>query len=512
MDAKNYLEERGIINPSRDDIVKYRLWIECKEQCPYTGKSIGFNDLFGNLPLFDIEHIIPYSICLENRFENLTLCHSEENRKVKHNKTPFEAYSGNPQKYKEILSRVKGFNSRADIKFNKYKRFTTETTEEYADYASRQLNDTRYASRTAVDYLGLLYGGAIDLKGKRKIYAVSGGITFILRNYMGLNFVLGGGVKSREDHRHHAIDALAIALATSGNIQGFSHYAQRFENIGRVSFRYQFEPWKGFLSEVNSKVDNIITVHHVSQKVRGSIHEDTFYGRGTKKGTIHLKRPLKDMKETEVDEIVDPVIRKIVKEKLSELSTVDIKNKDPKKAFSSPENLPVMQLKNGDTKTIKSVRICRNQNVTTVGKGPKQRNVVLGNNHHIEIVAVLDEKGNETKWEGHIVSLYEAYRRKKQGEPIIRKDFGERKLFKFSLSRGDYIEIENNGKIDIYVIRKLSNINPKLCQIFYIKPNDARIKKEIKQSGLSKTSESLRKSDCKKLTITPFGEVRCAHD
>jgi len=510
IDAKKYLEERGIKNPSREDIIKYRLWVECKEQCPYTGRSIGFNDLFGDLPQFDIEHIIPYSICLENRFENLTLCYNEENRKVKHNKIPFETYYGNPEKYEEILSRVKGFNSRADIKFDKYKRFTAENTEDYADYASRQLNDTRYASRIAVDYLGLIYGGVIDQNSKRRIYAVSGGITAILRNYMGLNFVLGGGVKSREDHRHHTIDALAIALATSGNIQGFSHYAQKFENIGRVYFKYQFEPWKGFLNEVISKVNNIITVHHVCQKVRGAMHEDTFYGKGIKEGTIHLKRPLKDMKENEVDEIVDPIIKKIVKDKLLELSYIDSKNKDPKKAFSIPENLPFMRLKSGDVKTIKSVRICRNQKVTVVGKGAKERNVVLGNNHHMEIVAILYEKANETKWEGHIVSLYEAYQRKKKGEPLIKKDFGEGKLFKFSLSCGDYIELDDNGKRDIYLIRSI----PESLQIQYVKPNDARKQKDRKtdKAWLSKYPEPMRKANCKKLTITPFGELRYAHD
>ena len=48
---KEYIEikilknELNVPNPKRDDILKYLLWKECEEICPYTGKSISANQL-----------------------------------------------------------------------------------------------------------------------------------------------------------------------------------------------------------------------------------------------------------------------------------------------------------------------------------------------------------------------------------------------------------------------------------------------------------------------------------
>src|SRR5690606_9919479 len=61
--AKTILEECGIKNPSREDILRAQLYEECNGVCPYTGKSIGMGALFGEHSQFDIEHIIPYSRC-----------------------------------------------------------------------------------------------------------------------------------------------------------------------------------------------------------------------------------------------------------------------------------------------------------------------------------------------------------------------------------------------------------------------------------------------------------------
>jgi CRISPR-associated endonuclease Csn1 len=72
----------GINSPSGNDIVKYLLAKECEMICPYTGRSISRNGLFGTNPEFEIEHIIPLSISLDDSFVNKTLCFCEENRGV----------------------------------------------------------------------------------------------------------------------------------------------------------------------------------------------------------------------------------------------------------------------------------------------------------------------------------------------------------------------------------------------------------------------------------------------
>ena len=92
-------EHRGNeLKVDRDDITKYLLWEECNKQCIYTGQSIGLDDIF-NKNRFDIEHTIPFSRSLDDSFNNKTLCEATENRNVKKNRTPYEAYSGDEKKW-----------------------------------------------------------------------------------------------------------------------------------------------------------------------------------------------------------------------------------------------------------------------------------------------------------------------------------------------------------------------------------------------------------------------------
>ncbi|RPI61066.1 MAG: type II CRISPR RNA-guided endonuclease Cas9, partial [Planctomycetaceae bacterium] len=95
--------EFNIASPSRDDVLKYKLWQECGCVCPYTGRPIPPTKLFtGEV---QIEHILPYSRTLDDSFMNKSLCYEDANR-LKHNRTPVEAYGQTPKVYEEILLRV----------------------------------------------------------------------------------------------------------------------------------------------------------------------------------------------------------------------------------------------------------------------------------------------------------------------------------------------------------------------------------------------------------------------
>ncbi len=54
---------------------------------------------------------------------NLTLCYVPENRSVKGNKTPHEAYAGDPERYEQILDRVKRFTGERPGVAEKLRRF-----------------------------------------------------------------------------------------------------------------------------------------------------------------------------------------------------------------------------------------------------------------------------------------------------------------------------------------------------------------------------------------------------
>ena len=137
------------------DLLKARLWTECNGECPYTGNPIPFRGLFSDDSPWDIEHIIPFSRCLDDSYYNKTLCYHEENRNVKRNRTPREAYEGTDH-WDAMIERVKRFQG--DAARDKLRRFQMQKHElqEFDDFSARQLNDTKYASREAAKYLSWL--------------------------------------------------------------------------------------------------------------------------------------------------------------------------------------------------------------------------------------------------------------------------------------------------------------------------------------------------------------------
>ena len=124
----------------------------------------------------------------------------------------------------------------------------------------------------------------------------------------------------------------------------------------------------------------------------------------------------------------------------------------------------------------------------------------------MEIVEVTGKRGR-AKWQGRLVTLMEAARRKKEHAPIVRRDApGER--FLFSLTQGDTIELDDPaGQRRLYIVRAISNDLVEFSAV-----NDARRKDHMKKShdwGKRRVN-ALRALACRKLSVTPLGEVRNA--
>ncbi|HLA38008.1 MAG TPA: type II CRISPR RNA-guided endonuclease Cas9 [Candidatus Brocadiales bacterium] len=512
--AKKILAEIPNLKPSRRDKEKVLLYEECGHKCPYTGKQISMASLLGDHPQFDIEHIIPFPRSLDDSFLNKTLCYAEENRNVKQGKTPHEAYGSNPTRWEEIIQRVKDFKGKArDIKLERFEAHGEKLDKLLGEFANRQLPDTAYASRLAVEYLGRLYGGrgGVDADGNRRVQAGRGQVTAYLRNEWGLNKILNdGGEKSRDDHRHHAVDAICVALTDAGTVKMLSDAASRATIERRRRFGKVNPPWPTFLDDVRKSIEGLIVSHRVSRKVSGPLHKGTNYSkpiRGTdKKGNPcefrRVRKPLAELSEPEIKDVADPTIRQLVLDKLQALGV-----KEPKKAFSSNEaNHPCLTTKDGREIPIHKVRINKKVTPFTVGEGLRQRHVTTESNHHIEVVEVLDKNG-KPKWEGCLVSLKDAYDRLKAGLPVVKLDHGEGRRFVFSLAKGEAIKIdeENGGNRGLYVVKKLGD-----NRIWFVDTREAR---KLKEAGYnSKLMEPLRTLNCQKVLITPLGEVRRAND
>ena len=101
---------------------------------------------------------------------------------------------------------------------------------------------------------------------------------------------------------------------------------------------------------------------------------------------------------------------------------------------------------------------------------------------------------------------------------MVKRDHGETARFVFSLAGGEVIEInEGEGKRGLYVIRDMTTVRQgkhEYPRVSFVHNNDARMKKEIQKDNawIPKLLEPLRKMNCRKVVITPLGEVRSAKD
>jgi len=156
-----------------------------------------------------VEHIIPFSRSLDDSFANKTLAYSWVN-KAKGNRSPREAFQEQSQ-WEAILTEVGSFHGPyAKHKLQRFQWTSEQIAELLDDFTKRQLNDTRYASKLAARYMACLYGGLSDSCGQR-IFVSPGQVTAFLRRLWAIEGLLsGGGGKSRDDHRHHAIDAVVV--------------------------------------------------------------------------------------------------------------------------------------------------------------------------------------------------------------------------------------------------------------------------------------------------------------
>ena len=211
--------ESAELEVTPDALRKLRLWEEQgpihARVCPYTGRTLSFEMVAGNRSSeTEVDHILPFSRTLDNSMANLVVCMADANRD-KGNRTPYEAFG------EQCLPHVASFTGRGR---NKIWRFQKDAMERYEneerDFLDRQLNETQYLSRTARTLLAHLY----DERGehRRRVRVIPGQMTALLRRGWGLEGMLSETLrKTRDDHRHHAVDAFVVANTTQGLLRRF---------------------------------------------------------------------------------------------------------------------------------------------------------------------------------------------------------------------------------------------------------------------------------------------------
>lgn len=483
----------GNDHPKRDDLIKYRLWEECKQVCPYTGKAIALETLF-EPGRWDIEHILPYQRTLDDSYMNKTLCEAEFNRLHKRNRTPWEVLHERAADWEQVLQRIR------DLPKPKRDRFERKDLDKVDDFISRQLNDTRYIAREAFAYMKRL---GCDVS------VTKGGMTADLRYHWGLNSLLSdSGEKERSDHRHHAVDAAVIALTTRQLYRGLASLSSK---AGGKSLQQRLkvdEPWTGFRDELAKALDRIVISHAATRKLRDALHEDTAYGLrlyGPKREAKFVSRkPLDgDFKVSWVKDIADPKIAELVSKRLAEHGN------DPKKAFADLDKAPLFHL---DSKTlIKKVRLVDKFDPTSLvavkdRAGKPYKHLRKGNYHHVEVV----QEVISGRLDYRFVSMLEASRRaRKERSPIVSSacEPGWQPLM--SLSENDLVELRTELASPYYRVQKFgatrTNRNITFRHHLDATTGDS-------ETGLTLRANSLKELLARKVTVDALGRLNPAND
>ncbi|MFH1747556.1 MAG: type II CRISPR RNA-guided endonuclease Cas9 [Planctomycetota bacterium] len=295
------------LTPNQQRTAQERV-ILCRQQrrvCAYTGKSItdrqaalGQTDDGRRL---EIDHIVPYSRCGDNSLNNKVLCYVEQNR-GKSSKTPCEWWGDQFDERIQPLAFMDGFKPDRTDYFTKrdYARKWDNLTREIRpedEWKSSQLTDTAYAARQVMAYLrDTLFAGRQDRD--HGVFETNGRYTAILRRDWGL---VGEEGKSRDDHRHHAIDALVIALTHPRDLLpklARSEY-EREEYHDRTGYWPKRTPspppWPPipkdadeeqrekavaeFRAPIMRERENLIVSHRpVKRRLVGAFHKETLFG------------------------------------------------------------------------------------------------------------------------------------------------------------------------------------------------------------------------------------------
>jgi CRISPR-associated endonuclease Csn1 len=419
-----------------------KLWEELAEsplgrRCSYTGEEISILRLMsGDV---EVEHILPFSRTLDDSMANKTVAMRGANRE-KRNKSPHEAFGGDPARFGAILDRAQALPP------NKRWRFKPDAMEKYEneerDFLARQLNETRHLSRLAKAYLS-------KVCDPDRVWVTTGQMTALLRRQWGLNSILRGhnqgedenpegvkgGRKVRDDHRHHAIDAVVIGAIDRRLLQEISRRAGQHEkdDLDRIVSDIP-PPFEGFRDAVRATVDKIIVSHKPEHGTGGRLHEDTAYGiiEGPEKaiGDLVTRKPIDALTPNEIDGVRDVRLREALQALRDSVG-------GEKKALAQA------LAEYGAENRIRRVRVLKPEKdfVTIKDRrtGAPYKAVIPGENHHIDIV-----EGPDGKWVGFAATVFAA--NQKGLAPAWKEALPGAKLI-MRVHKGDMIELTDKDGV-----------------------------------------------------------------
>ena len=440
------------------DIQKVILWEELSfdpafRHCPYSGVQISEAMLLSDQ--VEIEHILPFSETLDDSLNNKTVALRTANR-VKGNRTPWQAFGAQSNagfNYAEILQRAEQMPMQKRYRFAEdgYQRWLRDDK----GFLARALNDTRYLSRVAREYVSLIC--------PQNTRVIPGRMTAMLRAKFGLNDVLGtNGIKNRNDHRHHAVDACVIAVTDQGLLQRFAKASAsaREQQLNRL-VETMPDPWPTYRDHVQRAVNNIWVSHKPDHSHEGAMHNDTAYAL-LGNGRVSVRKTV-DGVRTRVE-----------------------------------DNLKVIEFSNA--------KMSERHGLLPNGEPRPYKGYKGDSNYCIEIV-----RNEKAKWEGEVISTFEAYQivrehgldrlrhlsRSISGKPLVMR-----------LLKDDFVRMELDGESRTTRVANITGNG----QVFMAAHNEANVdaRNRAKDDAFGYTSKyagSLQKARARTITVSPIGEL-----
>ena len=383
-------QEFGIKHVSRNDVIRYRLYLELASRgykTLYSNTYIAKDKLFSKE--FDIEHIIPQSRLFDDSFSNKTL-ESGTINKEKSNETAYDyvAAKYNADALQTYLAHVDDLYKQGAIGYAKCSKLKMKGVDIPDGFIERDLRDSQYIAVKAKSILEEIVPSVVSttgsvtnrLRADWQLVDVMQELNWDKYNAQGLTEIVvnrdGKQIRKiidwtkRNDHRHHAMDALTIAFTKRSYIQYLNNlnaqsdrsgsiYAIKAKELerdakGKMRFIPPF-PLAEFRASAKQQLENVLISIKAKNKVvtsninytkqpngkvlktkqltpRAQLHNETVYGKIQQYETKEEK-----VGGSFTSEKIQSVANTREREAL--LSRLQMFGNDPKKAFTGKNAL-----------------------------------------------------------------------------------------------------------------------------------------------------------------------------
>jgi CRISPR-associated endonuclease Csn1 len=310
--------------------------------------------------------------------------------------------------------------------------------------------------------------------------------------------------KYRNDHRHHAIDAVVIACTDRAMLKAAANEARlQEEAFNDRLLAGMAEPWDNFREQVAEKVRGVVISQKPDHGFQDAMHNDTAYGiakgpdgEPDKKGvrTVVTRKPLDSdafKSPGDLQKIRNFPTRMVLLEATQGLSGADFKTtllatanalKPPVYKVRIEEKLNVIAFKDRQGQIYKGYK----------GDGNFCYDIWLG------------PKG---KWTGEVISTFQAYQLSREDKDWWMKKTGRAgQPLVMRIRKGDMVKVIVEDKTMILTVYKFSDGKLNMAE-HYEANTSARIR-DKSLSGLQMSPSSLQKADAKRVTVSPSGMVK----